>query len=270
MTLIYFIYIYIYIIAGAISVFFFSPRLLSQKCSFAPTNKEHFLKCRLKWRPGLTYLPFVLVETKEEKDLGVYITPDLKSATHVAKVAAKANSMIGRIRHTFKFMNTNIFKSIYPGLVRSHMEYAVQVWSPHLKKDIKTLEKVQRRAFNIVPELRGLTYEQQLTELGLTTLEERRRRGDLIEVFKIMHGYENLDRSYFFVLESEVHGYATRRHGLSIKTPTTVTKRRKKFFDIRIINDWNRLPASVVYSRSIGSFKRALDDYYSVQEATSN
>ena len=212
----------------------------------------------------------VLVETKEEKDLGVYITPDLKSATHVAKVAAKANSMIGRIRHTFKFMNTNIFKSIYPGLVRSHMEYAVQVWSPHLKKDIKTLEKVQRRAFNIVPELRGLTYEQQLTELGLTTLEERRRRGDLIEVFKIMHGYENLDRSYFFVLESEVHGYATRRHGLSIKTPTTVTKRRKKFFDIRIINDWNRLPASVVYSRSIGSFKRALDDYYSVQEATSN
>ncbi|CAL4179445.1 unnamed protein product, partial [Meganyctiphanes norvegica] len=86
----------------------------------------------------------VLVETKEEKDLGVYITPDLKSATHVAKVAAKANSMIGRIRHTFKFMNTNIFKSIYPGLVRSHMEYAVQVWSPHLKKDIKTLESPKK------------------------------------------------------------------------------------------------------------------------------
>ena len=75
------------------------------------------------------------------------------------------------------------------------MEYAVQAWSPHLKKDIKTLEKVQRRAFNIVPELQGLSYERQLLDLGMTSLEERRRRGDLIEVFKIMHGYENLDRS---------------------------------------------------------------------------
>ena len=205
----------------------------------------------------------VLTVTYEEKDLGVYVTPDWKSATHVAKVAAKANSMIGRIRHTFKFMNPSIFKAIYPGIVRSHMEYAVQAWSPHLKKDIKTLEKVQRRACNIVPELRGESYDRQLFLLGLTSLEERRRRGDLIEVFKIMHGYENLERSKFFLLESEVHGYSTRRHGLSIKTPDTITTRRKKFFDIRIINDWNKLPESIVYSSSIGSFKRALDGHYS-------
>ena len=68
---------------------------------------------------------------------------------------------------------------------------------------------------------------------------------------------------------SEVHGYSTRRHGLSIKTPSTVTIRRKKFFDIRIINDWNKLPENIVYSKSIGSFKRALDGHYS-KGGTSN
>ncbi|CAL4075568.1 unnamed protein product, partial [Meganyctiphanes norvegica] len=116
--------------------------------------------------------------THEEKDLGIYVTPDWKSATHVAKVAAKANSMVGRIRHTFTYINKDIFKAVYPSLVRSHMEFAVQAWSPQLKKDIIKLEKVQQRATRLVPELRGLTYEQRLKQLGLTTLEERRRRGD--------------------------------------------------------------------------------------------
>ncbi|CAL4060479.1 unnamed protein product, partial [Meganyctiphanes norvegica] len=52
--------------------------------------------------------------THEEKDLGIYVTPDWKSATHVAKVAAKANSMVGRIRHTFTYINKEIFKAVYP------------------------------------------------------------------------------------------------------------------------------------------------------------
>ncbi|CAL4084830.1 unnamed protein product, partial [Meganyctiphanes norvegica] len=74
--------------------------------------------------------------TREEKDLGIYVTPDWKSATHVAKVAAKANSMVGRIRHTFTNINKEIFKVVYPSLVRSHMEFALQAWSPQLKKYI--------------------------------------------------------------------------------------------------------------------------------------
>ena len=59
------------------------------------------------------------------------------------------------------------------------------------------LEKVQRRATRIVPELQGLNYELRLIELGLTTLWRWRYRGDLIEVFKIVHGFDNLDRLSF-------------------------------------------------------------------------
>ena len=62
-------------------------------------------------------------------------------------------------------MDCDIFKAIYPGLIRSHMEYAVQSWSPHYEKDIVKLEKTQRRATKIVPALQDKPYEERLKRL---------------------------------------------------------------------------------------------------------
>ena len=58
-------------------------------------------------------------------------------------------------------------------------------------------EEIQRRATKMIPELRDLSYEEQLKECGLTTLETRWLRGYQIEVFKILNGYENIDRNIF-------------------------------------------------------------------------
>ena len=65
------------------------------------------------------------------------------------------------------------------------------------------LERKQRRATKMVPELRDLSYEERLKECGLTTLETRRLRGDQIEVFKILNGYENIDRNMFSSLKKQ-------------------------------------------------------------------
>lgn len=89
-----------------------------------------------------------------EKDLGIYITPDLKGATQVAKAAAKENSMLGRIKNSFMFMDADMFLALYTTLVCPHLKYCIQAWSPYLWKDIDTLEKVQRRAKKPVPTLR--------------------------------------------------------------------------------------------------------------------
>ena len=69
-------------------------------------------------------------------------------------------------------------------MVRPHLEYAATAWNPSWIKDIKRLEDVQRRATRIEP-LKGMTYEERRRILNLPTSAERRRRGDLIEMFKI-------------------------------------------------------------------------------------
>ena len=74
----------------------------------------------------------------------------------------------------------------------------VLYWSPYLRKDIDMLEKIQRRATKLIPGLRDLRYEERLKECGLTTLETRRLRGDQIDVFKILNGFENIDCNIFF------------------------------------------------------------------------
>ena len=57
----------------------------------------------------------------------------------------------------------------------------------------------------LIPGLRDLRYEKRLKECGLTTLETRRLRGDQIEVFKILNGYENIDSNIFFeIKESKI------------------------------------------------------------------
>src|SRR6218665_2586076 len=65
------------------------------------------------------------------------------------------------------------------------MGYCIQVWSPYLKQDMEKLEKVQRRATKMIQGYKYLSYEERLIRCGLTTLEKRRTRGDLIEAYKI-------------------------------------------------------------------------------------
>ena len=60
------------------------------------------------------------------------------------------------------------------------------------------LEQIQRRATKMIPELRDLSYEECLKQLSLTILETRWLRGGQIEVFKILNGYENIDRNICF------------------------------------------------------------------------
>ncbi|CAF0962652.1 unnamed protein product [Brachionus calyciflorus] len=54
-------------------------------------------------------------------------------------------------------------------------------WCPYRKHEIKRIEKVEQRATKLVPALRNKIYCERLNILGLTSLEDRRVRGDLIQ-----------------------------------------------------------------------------------------
>ena len=74
----------------------------------------------------------------------------------------------------------------------------MQVWSPHQLSDIRLIEGVQRRFTRMIPELKSLSDEGKLQRLNLTTLEIRRIRGDLIEVYIILNGIYRINPDSLF------------------------------------------------------------------------
>ncbi len=82
------------------------------------------------------------------------------------------------------------------------MEYAEVVWSPYKKKHINKLERIQRIATKMVPELKDLSYMDRLKEMQLTTLQEQRER-DLISVYKLINELEKVDRDDLLLTTGE-------------------------------------------------------------------
>ncbi len=104
------------------------------------------------------------------KDLGVTTVSNLKVSHQCKEAAGKANRMLGFIKGNFSFKNKNIILPLYNSLVRPHLEYAVQFWSPHLAKDMAKLKVVQRRATKMIPSFRDKSYEERLSRLSLFSL----------------------------------------------------------------------------------------------------
>ena len=97
-------------------------------------------------------------ESDMERDLGVMINNKLKAATQVSAAVKKANKVLGLISRTFEYKSEKVITSLYNSLVRPHLEYGCQYWSPHLKGDIKKIEKVQRRATKLIYNCREISY----------------------------------------------------------------------------------------------------------------
>jgi len=116
------------------------------------------------------------------------MSEDLKFHRQVCEVTKKCNQTLGLISRTFTCKKKDIIIRLYKSIVRPHLDYCIQAWRPHHTKDIEMLERVQRRATRIIEECRGRDYLQRLDICKLTTLETRRIRADMIEVYKIIKG----------------------------------------------------------------------------------
>ena len=137
-----------------------------------------------------------------EKDVGVCVSTNLKPSHHCAEVARKAQAILYQISRSFHFRDRNVFVKLYKQYVRCILEYAAPAWSPWLTGDIETLEKVQKKMVNMIPGLGGNSYEQKLAEINLDKLSTRRVRFDMINLFKIIHGYTVTPVSNWFTLFS--------------------------------------------------------------------
>ena len=142
--------------------------------------------------------------------------------------------------------------------MRPQLEYCVQFWSPYYRKDIEKLEREQRKVTKMIPRLRHKPYEERLKELNLFSLSKRRLRGDLIELFKIFHGFDNVNINNYLNINRTS---TTRSNGYKITGKRFHSHEAKYFYFNRIVNIWNSLPAQIVDSNTVEAFKNRLDKY---------
>ena len=199
------------------------------------------------------FLSSKLCTCNTEKDLGVLFNEKCTFHDHIYTSISKAKSSLAWLLRSVLSRNAYEMKTAYRCLVRHNLEYCCQVWSPKARhgnwKTILDIESVQRTFTRVINGMENLSYKQRLTKLNMTTLLERRMRGDLIETFKILKGFSNYGNAFF---------------NLSDRTQNLIYRSANvDFFSERVINYWNKLPESVKDKCSVNSFKNALDTFRS-------
>ena len=197
----------------------------------------------------------------KDKDLGLYPDSNLLWTDHIRKSISKAVGMIAWVTRCVISREKNLMLHIYKAIIRPHLEYCVQIWSPVAKHGnwglILELESVQRRFTRLIDGIGLLPYSERLQQLGLTTLAERRLRGDLTETFRILSGTVSYGQTVF----------NRSRSGLKlVRKPVqnfnnSVKKCVNSFLPNRVVNYWNVLPNYVKTSSDVNGFKINLELY---------
>ena len=98
----------------------------------------------------------VLSKSVKEKDLGVSMNANKKVSEQCRIAASNGNQVLGMIRRNITYKEKSLIVPMYKAIVRHHLEYCIQAWSPCLRRDIDRLAKIQRRAIKLIPRLRAL------------------------------------------------------------------------------------------------------------------
>ena len=137
----------------------------------------------------------------------------------------------------------------------------------HIRKNITALENVQRRATKLIPGFKDMTYENRLRKLKLPTLAYRRKRGDMIEAFKLTSGLYDTALPSLLEIQKNTR---TRGHSKKLYQHRSNKDIRKNFFTNRIINIWNSLPENVISAKNTKIFEHRLDNYWNDQDLLYN
>ena len=198
-----------------------------------------------------------------EKDIGVIISKDLKPSLQCVTAAKKANMTLGRMARAVSYRDKDVWLRLYQVYVRPQLEYAVQAWRPWMSKDIKILEDVQRRAVRMTSGLKGKTYEEKRAEVNMISLEDRRKRGDAIQTWKILNKYDNVEEENWFRRCADTATRDTRQSSNSYNLQHKSFRHdfRKFSYSTRATRQWNTLPSDLRGAKSLRDFKSRYDSY---------
>ena len=192
------------------------------------------------------------------KHLGIWLQNSLSWDYHINSICAKANRFLGLVRRTFDTKDPTAIKTAFRALVRPILEYGCPVWNPYLAKHIHKIESIQRRATRLICGWE-MSYAERLSALTWPTLEMRRKYLCLVQLYKIIRGYSDVDyRKYVDVIGPT----STRsNHDFKLRPRAVRTNYFKFSFFNRYITDWNNVPNKVMHAPSLSSFETRLSRY---------
>ena len=193
-------------------------------------------------------------------DLGVEVDESLKFDAHINKIVGKAYSRVGVLFKGFASRDVRILKKAYLAYVRPVLEYASNVWSPHLLKHINAIERVQKNFTRRIPALAHLSYPERLAAIDLEPLELRRLKADLVLYYKCFNNSVALPIDFYFCQSH--NNSQTRTGGNRLIRPKCKTNRFENDFFNRSVSCWNHLPATVINAKSVQCFKLLLASTY--------
>ncbi|KAJ3665857.1 hypothetical protein Zmor_001324 [Zophobas morio] len=220
-------------------------------------------KCRVLYignaNPQHTYLidGVDMCKSDSHVDLGVFVTSTLSWSEHVLSTIRKANKMVYLLGRAFARSHISVISKLYKSYVRPVLEFANYIWSPILQRDIELLESVQRRATRIPFGRIRPQYADRLVMMGLPTLSNRRKRGDLILTFRALKDPQSPIR-HLFPLNTLSR---TRGHCFKLVKDKFRSTVRQHFISNRVFETWNALPASIVEADTVTNFKIKFDNY---------
>ena len=209
----------------------------------------------------LTLDGIALIRVSSYKYLGVTLTSTLAWSPHITNCCNKARRLMGLLFRRFhEHSNTSVLLKLYLSFIRPHLEYATIVWDPHLKRDIKALESVQKFALRVCMKSWHTGYADVLTAAKFPTLQSRRLLLGLCHMYKIIHGITDFPDA---PVDYKEHHYGTRqkvqRH---LKVPSCRSSAYLYSFFPNTLSAWNQLPyRDMKECCSLAAFKKSLSAY---------
>ena len=201
----------------------------------------------------------LLATSEVERDLGLLVQDNLKFDQNIRKIAQKCQHLISQVNRSFSEKDLGLMMKLYNTYIIPHLDFGSSVWNPQKKKDIEVLERVQRRFTRIIPDLKGLSYEERLTVLELPTLEERRNFNDLVQCYRLWNGIDFSPNPIFELVSRPAVTRSSAKNNFKTEKPRLDT--RKDFFSQRTAREWNKLPSVIQNASSLNSFKSSLKSH---------
>ena len=208
-----------------------------------------------------TFCGSVLEQVDSTSYLGITINSKLKWSHHISSISSNASKSLGLIRRNLWNCPRKVRETAYTSIVRPKLEYASASWDPYYKKDVSTLEKVQRKAarFCLQNYNRTASVSDMIAKLEWDTLEKRRKKNRLTLMYKLSHYLVDINPEEYLIPNTESR--TRNSHSFKYRIPKVSKDVFKYSFFPRSISEWNSLPSELVNTKSLAKFKFKLDNH---------